>query len=141
SKEGLSPFVKSLLSGLKGEADTDKNGWVMGTELAFYVKQQVEKATSGKQHPQFARLDGDGDTILIEGKKTSFRAGPEPKTEVERAAAARQEYEKAFALLQQQRSVQEALERLDKAIEYNPAYGDAYVLKSYLLLEFLPNLD
>jgi tetratricopeptide (TPR) repeat protein len=93
------------------------------------------------QHPQFARIDGDGDTILIEGKKTAFGSRPAPKTEADRTAAAKEEYDKAFALLQQQRSVQEALERLDKAIEYSPAYGDAYVLKSYLLLEFVPNLD
>src|SRR4029078_8959623 len=34
-----------------------------------------------------------------------------------------------------------ALERLNKALEYDPAFGDAYVLKSYVLLEVLPNLD
>jgi tetratricopeptide (TPR) repeat protein len=140
-KANLSLFVDTLLSGLHGTADADKNGWLLGSELAGYVKQEVEKATTGKQHPQFAQLDGDGDTILVEGKKSAFRLGPEPKTEAERATAARGEYDKAFALLQAQGSVEEALERLNKAIQYNPAYGDAYVLKSYLLLEFLPNFD
>ena len=36
---------------------------------------------------------------------------------------------------------EEALERLNKALEYDPTFGDAYVLKSYVLLEVLPNLD
>jgi tetratricopeptide (TPR) repeat protein len=140
-KDGLGLFVQVLLSGLQGAADTNKDGWLTASELGGYVKEQVEKASAGKQHPQFARLDGDGDTILIEGRATAFRGHPEPKTDAERVKAAKEEYDKAFSLLQQQGSVKEALERLDKAIEYNPAYGDAYVLKSYLLLEFLPNLD
>lgn len=134
-------YIEALLAGLKGEADADKNGWVMGSELGAYVKQRVERETGGAQHPQFARLDGDGDTVLIEGKKSAFKARPEPKTEAERAAAAKAEYDQAYGILQQQKSPQEALERLNKAIEYNPAFGDAYVLKSYLYLEFLPNLD
>ena len=56
-------------------------------------------------------------------------------------AAAKEEYERAFYILQQQRSPQEAIERLDKALEYSPTYGDAYVLKSYVYLDVAPNLD
>ncbi|MEK7300594.1 MAG: tetratricopeptide repeat protein, partial [Nitrospirota bacterium] len=37
--------------------------------------------------------------------------------------------------------VEEALERLNRSIEFNPEFGEAYVLKSYLRLEILPNLD
>ena len=140
-KDGRGIFVQALLAGLNGAADADKNGWIMASELGAYVTQQVTELTGGAQHPQFARLDGDGDVVLIEGKMTSFRTGLPPKTEAERTAAAKEEYDRAFSLLQQQRSVQEALERLDKALEYNPAYGDAYVLKSYLYLEMLPDLD
>jgi tetratricopeptide (TPR) repeat protein len=33
------------------------------------------------------------------------------------------------------------LERLEKALEYDPTFGDAYVLKSYVRLEILPNLE
>jgi len=140
-KNGRGVFVQTLLAGLKGAADADKNGWIMASEIGTYVTQQVTESTGGTQHPQFARLDGDGDAILIEGKKTLFRTRLQPKTEAERIAAAKEEYDQAFSLLQQQKSVQEALERLDKAIEYNPAFGDAYVLKSYLYLEMQPDLD
>lgn len=140
-KDGRGVFIHALLAGLKGAADRNKNGWVMASELGAYVKQQVEQATGGTQHPQFVRLDGDGDVVLIEGKKSAYRVEPEPKTAAERMAAAKEEYERAYSILQQQQSTQEALERLDKALAYDPTYGDAYVLKSYLYLEFLPNLD
>jgi len=134
-------FVQALVSGLQGAADRDKNGWLMATELGAYVKDTVETATGGAQHPQFAQLDGDGDTVFVEGRKKSYRSGPEPKTETERIAAAKEEYDRAFTILQQQRSPQEAIERLDKALELSPTYGDAYVLKSYVYLDVAPNLD
>ncbi len=139
-KDSQSVFVQVLLDGLKGPADTDQNGWLMASELGTYVKQRVTELTGGVQHPQFARLDGDGDTVLLEGKKGAFR-GQEPKSDAERIAAAKREYDEAFSLLQQQHPVEEALVRLNKAIEYNPKYGDAYVLKSYIYLEMLPKLD
>lgn len=138
---GKNLFVQAIVAGLKGAADQNKNGWLMASELGRYVQAEVERATKGAQHPQFARLDGDGDTILIEGRKASFVLGPEPATAEERAKAAKTHYEQAFTLLQQQRSAEEALERLNKALEYDPAFGDAYVLKSYVRLEVLPNLE
>jgi tetratricopeptide (TPR) repeat protein len=140
-QSGKSLFVQALLSGLSGAADQNKNGWLMASELSHYVKQQVEAASGGKQHPQFAQLDGAGDTILIEGRKAAFTIGPEPKSEAERTQAAKAQYEQAFTLLQQQKSAEEALERLNRAIQYDPNFGDAYVLKSYVRLEVLPQLD
>ncbi len=140
-KDGRSAFIAALVAGLNGSADQNKNGWLMASELGTYVQQQVESATGNTQHPRFAWLDGDGDTILIEGKKSAFTFGKEPKTDAERAQAAKIHYEQAFALLQQQKSAEEALERLNKAIQYNPSFGDAYVLKSYVRLEVLPDLD
>lgn len=140
-KDGQSIFVRSLTAGLQGAADTDKNGWLMVSELGTYLKQQIERATAGKQHPQVVRLDGDGDMILVEGKQGTFRAGGEPKTDAERMTAAKELYEQAFTALQQQRPPQEALNSLNKALEYNPTYGEAYILKSYVLLEYLSNLD
>lgn len=139
--QGKSLFVQILLDGLKGGADQDKNGWLMASELARYVKQQLEQTTQGKQHSLFARLEGDGDTILIEGRKAAFIMGAGPQTPAERQKAAKTQYEQAFALLQAGKSPDEALERLNKAIEYDPAFGDAYVLKSYVRFEVLPNLD
>ncbi len=138
-KPGL--FVQEFLAGMKGAADVDQNGWVMGTELGAYITKKVQEETAGKQHPQFARLDGDGDTILIEGKPDLFRTKPLPKTPEERLAAAKEEYETAFAILQQQGPVEEVIERLNRATELNPSFGDAYVLKSFLFLDFLKDLN
>ncbi|MFQ5991642.1 MAG: caspase family protein [Nitrospiraceae bacterium] len=140
-KDGQGVFVQVLLAGLAGAADQNKNGWLMASELGAYVKREVEARTGEAQRPQFVRLDGDGDMVLIEGEKGAFAAGQEPKTEAERMAAAKKEYDQAFSLLQQQRPAQQAIERLNKAVEYYPEYGDAYVLMSYVYLEFLSMPD
>jgi tetratricopeptide (TPR) repeat protein len=137
--ESPDAFVQAIVAGLQGAADTDHNGWLLASELATYVTQEVEKKSGGSQHPQFARLHGEGDTILIEGQKASFKNGGH-KTETEKISAAKEEYDQAFSMLQQQQSAQEALARLNKALEYYPDYGDAYVLKSYIYLEHVPNL-
>src|SRR5690349_24273910 len=136
-----SVFVQALLKALSGDADLDKNGWLMASELGRYVSQHVSDQTKNAQLPVFAQLEGDGDTIVIEGRKAAFRLGGEPQSPAERQQAARMQYEQAFALLQSGKSGDEALERLNKALEYDPTFGDAYVLKSYVRLEVVPNLD
>jgi tetratricopeptide (TPR) repeat protein len=140
-QDGESLFVSSLVAGLQGAADLNKNGWLMGSELGIYVQRRVEEESKGAQRPQFVQLDGDGDTILIEGRKAAFQLGTDPESEADRSKAARLQYDQAFNLLQQQKSAEEALERLDRAIAYDPTFGDAYVLKSYVRLEVLPNID
>ena len=139
-ENGRSLFVEVLVNGLSGTADRNKNGWLMASEVGDYVKQQVLERSKGVQHSLFVQLEGEGDTVLIEGRKAAFIMGAEPQSLAERRQAAKLQYEQAFALLQTGKSSEEALERLDKALEYDPTFGDAYVLKSYVLLEVLPNL-
>ncbi|MGH7219851.1 MAG: caspase family protein [Nitrospiraceae bacterium] len=139
-ENGRSLFVQVLLNGLSGMADRNKNGWLMASEVGDYVKQQVLERSKDTQHPFFVQLEGDGDMVLIEGRKAAFIMGEEPQSPAERQQAAKMQYEQAFALLQTGKASEEALERLDKALEYDPTFGDAYVLKSYVLLEVLPNL-
>ncbi len=138
--KGTSLFVEILSSGLQGDADENQNGWLMGSELAAYVRRAIETRTDGRQHPQFAQMDGDGDVIFVEGRKHRFRVR-EPKTEAERLATAKELYEEAFSLLQKQRPAAEALELLDDAIAHDPSFGDAYALKSYVYLDLVPRLD
>lgn len=140
-ENGKSLFVHVLVNGLSGVADLNKNGWLMASEIGNYVKQQVLERSKGVQHPLFAQLEGEGDTVLIEGRKAAFTRGAEPQSPDEQRQAAKMQYEQAFALLQTGKSSDEALERLNKALEYDPTFGDAYVLKSYVRLEVLPNLD
>lgn len=139
-KDGQSPFVTAVLEGIGGAADLNKNGWLMATELATYVQKSVAAATDGAQHPQFARLDGDGDTILIEGAAREFIGGADTARVGDAGVAAKDAYEQAFALLQSRKSPEDALALLDKAIALKPTFGDAYVLKSYVRLEVLPDL-
>jgi tetratricopeptide (TPR) repeat protein len=140
-QSGKSLFVQTLLTGLSGAADLNKNGWLMASELGTYVAKQVEASSKGKQHPASLRIDGDGDTVLVEGRKADFVLGTGPQTPAERQQAAKAQYEQAFALLQEGKYAEEALERLNRAIQYDPTFGDAYVLKSYVRLEVVPNLD
>jgi tetratricopeptide (TPR) repeat protein len=140
-ENGKSLFVQVLVNGLSGQADRNKNGWLMASEVGDYVKQHVLERSKGAQHPLFAQLEGDGETVLIEGRKSAFVMGAEPQSPAERRQAAKLQYEQAFALLQTGKSSEEALERLEKALAYDPSFGDAYVLKSYVRLEVLPNLD
>lgn len=140
-EKGRSLFVQVLIHGLNGMADRNKNGWLMASEVGDYVRQQVLERSKGAQHPLFVQLEGEGDTVLIEGRKSAFIMGAEPQSPTERRQVAKIQYEQAFALLQTGKSPEEALERLDKALEYDPTFGDAYVLKSYVLLDVLPNLD
>jgi tetratricopeptide (TPR) repeat protein len=139
--ENRSRFVQTLLTALSGAADLDKNGWLMASELGTYLAQEVGAASSGKQTPTSLRIEGNGDTVLIEGRKSAWTLGAEPQTPAERQQQAKAHYELAFALLQEGKAIEEAVERLDRAIEYDPTYGDAYVLKSYVRLEVLPDLD
>ncbi|MEK7350192.1 MAG: caspase family protein [Nitrospirota bacterium] len=140
-ENGKSFFVQVLVKGLSGAADRNKNGWLMASEVGDYVKQQVSERSKGVQHPLFVQLEGEGDTVLIEGRKAAFTMGAEPQSPAERRQAAKMQYEQAVALLQTGKSPEEALERLDRALEYDPSFGDAYVLKSYVRLEVLPNLE
>jgi tetratricopeptide (TPR) repeat protein len=139
--DGKSLFVQALLAGLAGAADLDKNGWLMASELGAYLAQRVQVDSQGTQHPTSLRIDGDGDTVLIEGQKVALMPERELQTPAERQRAAKIHYEQASAMLQEGKSAADALERLNLAIEYDPAYGDAYVLKSYVQLEAVPNLE
>jgi len=140
-ENGKSLFVQALVNGLSGMADRNKNGWLMASEVGAYIQQQVLEQSNGAQHPLFVQLEGEGDTVLMEGRKAAFTHGAEPQSRAERRQAAKMQYERAFALLQTEKSPEEALERLEKALEYDPTFGDAYVLKSYVRLEVLPNLE
>jgi tetratricopeptide (TPR) repeat protein len=140
-ENGKSLFVQLLVNGLSGMADRNKNGWLMASEVGAYIQQHVLEQSNGAQHPLFVQLEGEGDTVLMEGRKAAFTNGAEPQSLAERRQAAKMQYERAFALLQAEKSPEEALERLEKALEYDSTFGDAYVLKSYVRLEVLPNLD
>ncbi len=140
-KDGGGLFVRTLLTGVRGASDADQNGQILASELAAYVSRKVQDMSGNVQHPQFARLNGDGDMILREGTPSALGAGREPETEAERKEAAQALYNQALADLQNREPVEDALDRLNQALAYDPTFGDAYVLKGFVLLEVLPDLE
>lgn len=128
---GKTPFVQALLTGLSGAADLNQNGSLTASELGTYIKQQVEAVS--------LRIEGEGDTVLSQQRKAV------PVLETQQASndreAAKGEYDQAVALLQGGKYAEEALERVNHAIEYDPTFAEAYMLKAYLRLELLPQLD
>lgn len=76
--DNRSRFVSTLLTGLSGAADLDKNGWLMASELGDYLTQQVGAASRGTQIPTSLRIEGDGDMVLIEGRKSALTLGADP---------------------------------------------------------------
>jgi Flp pilus assembly protein TadD len=128
---GKTPFVQALLTGLSGAADLNQNGWLTASELGVYIKQQVDAVS--------LRIDGEGDTVLSQQRKAVPVLETQEKPNDREAAKA--EYEQALGLLQSGKYAEEALARLEKAIEYDPTFGEAYMLKSYLRLEMLPQFD
>ena len=75
---GQSAFVMALVSGLNGAADLNKNGWLMASELAAQVKQDVEAATGrpigpGTLYATLSRLEERG---LIEALAPVDRRRP-----------------------------------------------------------------
>ena len=125
------PFAQALLTGLSGAADLNQNGWLTASELGTYIKQQVEAVS--------LRIDGDGDTVLSQHRKAAPILDTQQRPYDREAAKG--EYEQALALLQGGKYAEEALTRLDHAIEYDPTFAEAYFLKSYLRLDVLPQLD
>lgn len=82
--EKSSRFVETLLTGLSGDADLDGNGWLLASELGVYLTRQVEAASDGTQRPSSLRIEGDGDTVLVEGQKSASTLGAGPQTPSER---------------------------------------------------------
>jgi len=62
-------FCSQFLSGLEGEADIDKDGYVTGTELGTFLQYRVINYSYETQHPQFGKIRNPnldkGDFIFV----------------------------------------------------------------------------
>ena len=56
-------FTRSFLKGLEGWADRDGQGLTLA-KLAAYVQADVPKKSGGRQTPQYAKLDGEGEFLF-----------------------------------------------------------------------------
>jgi hypothetical protein len=64
-EEGHGLFTRRLLSGLTGLADTDQNGIITAQELATWLESRVVRDSQDRQHPQYSRLDGEGQFVFL----------------------------------------------------------------------------
>jgi hypothetical protein len=72
-----SVFRKMFVAALKGEGDSNKDGFLTGTELGEFLKNQVIDYTRGSQHPQYGtirdpRLDKGDFVFLVQPQKTEL---------------------------------------------------------------------
>jgi Caspase domain len=59
-------FTKSLLSGLAGAADLNKDGYITASELYQYITPQVHEGSRNSQNPVFGRLGyGQGEFVFV----------------------------------------------------------------------------
>ena len=64
-----SVFKSEFIAGIEGAADSDKDGYVTGTELGEYLLKQVVSYSRGSQHPQYGKIRNPfldkGDFVFI----------------------------------------------------------------------------
>jgi hypothetical protein len=80
-----SVFKSQFIEGIGGEADSDRDGFVTGTELGNFLESRVVNYSNGCQHPQYGKIREQnldkGDFVFQpagktdEGQKTSTEEG------------------------------------------------------------------
>jgi len=72
-------FRDQLVFGLKGEADKNDDGYVLGSELFAFLEEKVVNISKGTQHPQYGKMseqDFDkGDFVFCLNKASSTTFG------------------------------------------------------------------
>jgi formylglycine-generating enzyme required for sulfatase activity len=65
-------FRRSFVTALAGEGDSNQDGYITGTELAEYLKQEVTNASQRSQTPQYGKIRDvnldRGDFVFVTGK-------------------------------------------------------------------------
>ena len=113
-EEGHGLFTRRMLQGLTGPADTDQNGIVTAQELATWLESRVVRDSQDRQHPQYSRLDGEGQFVFVlPGRQQPSVAAVSDERErlTEEVARFRQER----ALFEEQRKLQEEKQRIELA--------------------------
>jgi hypothetical protein len=76
-------FKSEFISGIEGAADTDKDGYVTGTELGEYLLKQVVSYSRGCQHPQYGKIRNPlldkGDFVFVVNVHVLEQTAPPPK--------------------------------------------------------------
>ena len=77
-----SVFKSQFIAGITGEADSDKDGFVTGTELGNFLESKVVNYSRGCQHPQYGKIRDQnldkGDFVFQPGGNVSEGQKPVP---------------------------------------------------------------
>jgi len=116
-EEGHGLFTRRLLNGLTGLADTDQNGVITAQELATWLESRVIRDSQSRQHPQYSRLDGEGQFVFVVPRKEEVVATPNAKEkelneELKRLALEAERLKRERAVVEEQRKVQAEREAL-----------------------------
>ena len=114
-EEGHGLFTRRLLHGLTGTADTDQNGIITAQELATWLETRVVRDSQDRQHPQYSRLDGEGQFVFVlPGRERVIASAPPDEREKKlRDEAERLKQERA--LFEEQRRLQEEKQKIELA--------------------------
>lgn len=66
--DGHGLFTKHLLTALDGDADSDHDGYLLGSEIGAYVRREVSDASHNQQTPLYGWVAGEGDFLLELGR-------------------------------------------------------------------------
>jgi formylglycine-generating enzyme required for sulfatase activity len=91
-------FRRTFVRGLEGDADTNRDGYITGTELAEYLKEKVTNESNRTQTPQYGKIKDvnldRGDFVFSTGKAPERRMGDSGPDKVDPNATERNAWEK-----------------------------------------------
>ena len=133
-------FKELFLSGIRDEADLNKDGYITASELGMHLQQTVVNYTRGSQHPQFGKINNPkldkGDFIFTTPRKVAEVQESEKERQQGKTALSaeveklREEREKTQLLLEQMKQVLEA--RLKDEEEVKRSLAEKRVLDEKL---------
>lgn len=66
-------FTRRLLEGLRGLVDVDGRGFITAQQLAAWLEPRVVRDSEGRMHPQYGKLDGEGQFVFPLGASAAAR--------------------------------------------------------------------
>lgn len=99
----------------------DQNGVITAQELATWLESRVVRDSQDRQHPQYSRLDGEGQFVFIvpgRGRPAApglVDEGEKLKRELKLLAEERERLKREAALLEEQKRIHEQKQKLELA--------------------------
>jgi uncharacterized caspase-like protein len=108
-EQGHGLFTRRLIQGIMGLADADQIGVITALELATWVESRVIRDSRNRQHPQYSRLDGEGQFVFVVPRREETPAASAPGNlteEVRRLAEEVERLKREKTLIDEQRKIE-----------------------------------